>query len=344
MSYRVAMIGCGNRALGHVPGLLAEARCRVVALVDVNPEAAQKVRDQGFKDAAYYNDHRLMLEKEKPDAVVLCLWTPLHLPVFADCLAAGVKLVLSEKPMAPTWGETRRMAQLAEQSSCHLHFCHQRRFATGNRLVRQWISEGRIGKVERMDLYSPQHLLDCGTHTIDQAMSFNAESPCKWVLGAVDASKLVTYFNVSAEVQAVGMLVFQNGVRASLNVGGPDLDMGGGVRVVGSEGFIEVLWEGVIKRAVRYAEPGWSPTLPEKETHAQQITRYVHQAFDGLEQGHKVQQEGEVSWHKALRAAEVIFALYESVRRHARVTLPLTEVSDNPFLSMLQSGELKPQG
>ena len=35
---------------------------------------------------------------------------------------------------------------------------------------------------------------------------------------------------------------------------------------------------------------------------------------------------------------EIIFAFYESVRRHARIELPLTGVLDNPFLSMRAAG------
>ena len=46
---------------------------------------------------------------------------------------------------------------------------------------------------------------------------------------------------------------------------------------------------------------------------------------------------------KSFRATEIIFALYESVRRHARIELPLTGVTDNLFLTMLERGEFGPQ-
>ena len=332
--YRVALVGCGGRGREHAVGLKADARCRVVGLVDVRRETAEALRAENGWDAEVYTDVGRMLERAQPDVVVLCLWTPLHLPVFRQCAEAGVRAVLSEKPMAPTWGECLEMACLADAHACQLTFCHQRRFASGNRLARRLIAEGRIGDVKRMELYSPPNLLDCGTHTFDQALSFNGESPAKWVLGAVDASTRLNWFGVPAEGMAVGTVVFENGVRATFQTGGPDMDLWGGVRVTGSEGFLEVLWDGQFQRAVAYADPSWRPPSVEDAPGAP-VIGVVRNALDCLESG----AEPELSYKKALRASEIIFALYESVRRHARVTLPLSGMTDNPFLAMLEQGE-----
>ncbi len=334
--YRVGMIGCGNRAREHVFGLQADTRCKVVAVADVNRTAAEAMNtDFGF-GAAVYEDYRELLEREKPDVVVTCLWTPLHLQVFRDCVENGVKAVLSEKPMAPTWGECLEIAKIAEESGCLLTFCHQRRFATGNITARQLIESGTFGEIERMDLYSPPNLLDCGTHTFDQALSFNRETPAKWVLGAVDVTKTLNWFNVPSEGMFSGLLVFENGVRANIQVGGPDMDQWSGVRVIGKDGFLDVLWDGQFQRGVVYSDPSWTPpVLPEEPNHAPMLG-VIRNALDCLESG----AEPELSYKKALRAAEIIFACYESVRAHKRIELPLTGVSDNPFISMLKSGEL----
>jgi predicted dehydrogenase len=338
-TYWVAMIGCGGRAREHVPALKADGRCQIVALADVRQEAAEAMKaDFGLK-AAVYTDYREMLGRERPDVVVACLWTPLHLPVFRDCAGAGARAVLSEKPMAPTWGECLEIARIAGETGCQLTFCHQRRFAAGNRLARKLIEEGRFGKVERMDLYSPPNLLDCGTHTFDQALSFNAESPAKWALGAVDTTEILNWFGVRAEGMATGTVVFENGVRATLQVGGPDMDLWGGVRVLGSDGFLEVTWDGQFQRAVVYSDPSWQPPTVE-EPAGGPMAGVVSNALDCLGSG----AEPDLSYRKALRASEIIFALYESVRRRARVTLPLTGVTDNPFLSLLDGGEFSQAG
>ncbi len=332
-TFRTALIGCGQRGRAHAVGLKEEQRCEVVAITDVNRGAAEALNsDFGF-GAAIYEDYREMLLKEKPEVVVVCLWTRLHLPVFRDCVNSGARAVHCEKPMAHTWNDCLEMARIAEESGCQLTFSHQRRFAKGNMLVREMINKGLFGELLRMDLYSPPNLLDCGTHTIDQAFSFNNETPVKWVLGAVDASDTLNWFDVRSEITAVGTLVFENGVRANIQAGGPDQDMWGGVRVIGRKGFIEVFWDGNFGQSVIYDDPSWKPEQCDEEKDLQTM-RMVKDIYDCLISG----REPELSYKKALRASEVIFAFYESVRLNKRIELPLKGVTDNPFITMYESG------
>jgi len=99
-----------------VPGLVTDERCEVVALADVNQDTATTLSEQFSSRPVTYTDYHELLQKEKPELVVACLWTPLHLSVFRDSVAAGVRAYHSEKPMAPTWGESLKMAELAEQN------------------------------------------------------------------------------------------------------------------------------------------------------------------------------------------------------------------------------------
>jgi predicted dehydrogenase len=50
----------------------------------------------------------------------------------------------------------------------------------------------------------------------------------------------------------------------------------------------------------------------------------------------------ELAAEKALDAAELIFATWESARRRGRVEFPL-EVDDNPLEAMVESGDLHPE-
>ena len=59
--------------------------------------------------------------------------------------------------------------------------------------------------------------------------------------------------------------------------------------------------------------------------------------ISSLEEG----RESELSLEKALRATEIIFAIYESSRRRARIDLPL-QARDSAFLTMLKDGQIGP--
>ncbi len=337
-TYKVAFIGCGSRARSHVVGVQADKRLNVVALADTNTDATEQFNTDFDFNAAVYTDYQELLAAESPEIVVTCLWTPLHLPVFKACASCGVKAVLAEKPIAPTWSDCLETARLAETSGCQLTFSHQRRFAEGNLLARKMIADGVFGKILRMDLYSPKNILDCGPHTFDQAMSFNNESPAKWVLGAVDATELIKWFDVPSESFAAGLMLFENGVRANMQIGGDDFDIRNGVRVYGEKGFFEINWSGEFLGGRVYDDPAWK--VPEITHDGPAVmTAMVKEVIDCLESG----TESQVSYIKTIRAAEISFAFYESVRRHAKVELPLEGVTDNPFLSMLEAGHLGPK-
>lgn len=334
-NYKVAIIGCGGRGDKHALGFDADNRCKVTALVDIKREAAEKINKKYNFKANIYQDYREMLVREKVDIVAICLWTDLHLPVFMDCAQTGIKAALVEKPMAITWENSKKYRQIVEKTGCQLTFGHQRRFAEGNQLARKWIKQGKFGEITRMDMFSPHHILDCGTHTIDQALSFNQEKDVKWVLGAIDTRKIISIYDVKAETGAAGTMVFENDVNANIQLGLPDQEMWGGVRVEGTRGFIEVFWDGNYGKGKVYDDPQWEP--PEVNTDDEiQMKKMISNAVDSLNNG----KEPELSYKKALRAAEIIFAFYESVYRHKLIKLPLTEGIKNPFYTMLEQGQI----
>jgi predicted dehydrogenase len=122
-------------------------------------------------------------------------------------------------------------------------------------------------------------------------------------------------------------------VRAFIHAG-DDKEMATGVRLTGSGGFIELGWEGECRRAAVYADPGFRvPSVADPC----EMPAVMGNIIDCLESG----AEPELRAERALRAAEVAFAIYESSRRRGRIDLPLTPL-DNAFLAMLEGGEIGP--
>lgn len=330
---RTAVIGCGGRGRAHMAALPFDSRYEVVGICDVNQTSADNAKgDFGFDLAGTYTNHKVMLEEVKPELVITSLWTALHLPVFKDCVEAGVRFVHSEKPIAATWGECREMADLAESSGVVLTFSHQRRFAEGNLLARKWMKEGVFGAPLRLEMFSPPHFLDCGTHTFDQAMSMMDETPGRWIMAAADTSTRVNYFDVLAEGICTANLVFENGVRGTIQCGGPDMEIWGGLRMTGEKGFFEIFWDGEFKKVCVYDDPDFSAPEIQPDGESQMRAMMTH-ILDCYESG----QESEVSLQKAMRAAEIIFTGYESIRRRERLEIPCLDFDDNPIHDILGS-------
>src|SRR5437016_5819441 len=117
--YRVAVIGTGRprttegatgfgMAHSHVRGYLETGRCELAAVADINQENAAAFVEK-FGAGAVYTDYREMLAKERPDTVSICTWPHLHEPMTRAAAESGARGIYCEKPMAPTWGESKRM-------------------------------------------------------------------------------------------------------------------------------------------------------------------------------------------------------------------------------------------
>ncbi len=94
---KIAFIGCGGNANGHMNQLSQLDGARIVAVCDVQLERAQSAAEK--HNAHPYTEHRAMLERDDLDAVYLSL------PVFAhgqpelDVIARGLPFFV-EKPVA----------------------------------------------------------------------------------------------------------------------------------------------------------------------------------------------------------------------------------------------------
>jgi len=108
--YRVGIIGCGGRGRQHAQGYAACDRVSIVACADPMAENARRLAEEYQVDRVY-DDYREMLERENLDVVSVCTWTGLHHDMIIDSVEAGVRLINAEKPMAPTWGESRAIQQ-----------------------------------------------------------------------------------------------------------------------------------------------------------------------------------------------------------------------------------------
>jgi predicted dehydrogenase len=334
--FKVGIIGCGGRGNAHAQGYAASNEVQILACADPVKEKAQAMAKK-FNIPHIYEDYREMLDREKPDIVSVCTWTGLHAQMIFDAVDAGVKAIHAEKPMAPTWGESKTIYEKCSRNNVMITFCHQRRFEARFVKAKQLAHDGTIGELYRVEGFCP-NLFDWGTHWFDMFFFYNHDSPAKWVMGQIDCSQIRRVFGVPVERYGLSYIMWQNGLTGLLVTGG---DSGANCqnRLIGTKGIIEVgVPNGPALRVLSEGK-GWTvPDLHGVVPHHNGTTLSVLDLIDALKTG----REPELSGRKALQATELIFATYESARRRARIYLPL-EIEDSPLLSMLESGEVGPE-
>jgi predicted dehydrogenase len=336
--YRVGIIGAGKpwRSAGatgfgmahmHAEGYQASPDTRLIAVADVNFDNARAFQ-QRHSVAVAYQDYRDMLAQERLDIVSICTWPHLHAEMVIACAESGVRAVHCEKPMAPTFGEARRMVDACEASGTQLTFNHQRRFGVPFQAARDLLRTGAIGTLRRMEA-TCNDLFDWGTHWFDMLFFFNHETPVEWVIGQVDMRDTRTIFGVTVEGQGISQFRFHNGVTGMVltGVSAPDPLI---IRLYGDDGMIAIgQSDHAPLRLWNDSAPGWQTIEVSEGLHdAACHTRAILDLIDALNTG----REPELSARRALRATELIFATYESSRRRGRVDLPLS-IDDSPLMA-----------
>ncbi len=341
-NYRVGIIGCGRprktegatgfgMAHRHAMGYAASPHTEIVALADISLDNARAFQERHGGDMLY-EDYRQMIAEEDLDIVSVCVWPHLHAEMVLTAAEAGLQAIHCEKPIAPTFGEARRMVATCERNRVQLTFNHQRRFASPFRTARTLLKEGAIGALQSIEGRCPD-MNDWGSHWFDMMHFYNDETPAEWVLGQIDTTQIREIFGMAHETQGISHIRFQNGVDGLL-ITSIEPSASPANRLLGSEGVIEV---GVSQetpiRMCTAQTVGWQNVDPNGSIHDLDA---VQKGIVDLVEALRDKREPELSGQRALRAAELTFATYESSRRRGRVRLPL-EIDDSPLLALLNS-------
>ena len=143
---RVAMIGTGviardnGQALLQIPGVEMVNVCnRTVAKAD------SLLKELGLS-CPVYPDYHEMLEREKPDAVVINLAHHLHEECFIACAEAGADIII-EKALGRTYGECVRMMDAAKRCGIKATVCQTERYNAVYQAATDFLSKKDLGRL-----------------------------------------------------------------------------------------------------------------------------------------------------------------------------------------------------
>ena len=162
----IAAIGVGGMGFHNLLNLESQ---NIVALCDVDFNFAGKAFEK-FPDAKRYKDYRQMLDEQKDiDAVLIATPDHTHAMITIDCMKAG-KHVYCQKPLTHTIMESREVARVAKETGVVTQMGIQGHSGDGINRICEWIWDGAIGKIERVDAwcglayYPPGQDYWCTTH------------------------------------------------------------------------------------------------------------------------------------------------------------------------------------
>ena len=131
---RAALIGAGGQGRSHIDSLNPEY-IRLVAFSDIRPSMQKKARisleakyGTAARDIELMADYHKLLDRDDIEMVIIALPLHLHATAAIEAMEKG-KHVLSEKLMAKTVTDCKRMARAARKTGKMLAIGHQRHYS-----------------------------------------------------------------------------------------------------------------------------------------------------------------------------------------------------------------------
>lgn len=144
MALRLAVLGAGIIAKTFMEAAPDVADLAVVAICDINEEAARALAQP--LDIAWVTDYRAVLADDSIQAVYIALPHHLHEAATVAAAQAG-KHILLEKPMANSLAEADRMLAARERAGVKLMLGFTHRFHSELETAKRLIDAGELGRL-----------------------------------------------------------------------------------------------------------------------------------------------------------------------------------------------------
>lgn len=143
MSLKVAVIGCGKIADGHIEEIGKIEGAGVVAVCDLEPLMAEQIAVR-YGIPAHYSDLATLLEREKPDVVHITTPPKFHAPLAMMAVDAGCHVYM-EKPLAPTAAEARKLIDYVQSHGRKMTINYWPNFDPAGLMLRDLLQQGVLG-------------------------------------------------------------------------------------------------------------------------------------------------------------------------------------------------------
>jgi len=140
---RIAVAGAGLIGKRHIDIAANAERAQLAAIVDPSPEAAEIAQRYGVPLYASLTE---LLDKDRPQGVVLATPNQMHVDHALQCVAAGIP-VLVEKPIAHSLEAGLRLCQAAEAAKVPMLVGHHRRHSAIMARAVDIVQGGALGKI-----------------------------------------------------------------------------------------------------------------------------------------------------------------------------------------------------
>ena len=253
---KCAVVGAGYLGKFHAEKYASLPDCELVAVVDINEEAAKAVAHQ--HGAAALTDYQPLLGEV--DAVSIVVPTTLHHAVSKDFLNSGAH-VLVEKPITVTVAEADELIEIANRKNVILQVGHLERFNPAVLGLEDVDEKPLFIESHRLSPFNPRAndvsvVLDLMIHDIDIILALVGSE-----VERIDASG--TAVLTSGIDIANARLVFKSGCVANVTASRISMKMERKMRMFRPSSYVSIDFQNRVLTKHRTGEKEMFPGIPE---------------------------------------------------------------------------------
>lgn len=219
---RIGLIGCGGITKAHLEAY-KKMGYEVVALCDIQEQAARERQKEFYPKADIYTDHRRLLERKDIDVVDVATHPAIRFAQLEDALKAG-KHVLSQKPFVLDLRQGEKLVALARRKKLKFAINQNGRWAPYFSYARGLAQKGYLGDITSVDMtltwdhtwikgtaFERLHhivLYDFAIHWFDMVASLFGERKALGVFSFLNKAPGQT---IQSPLNAQTIISFQNG-------------------------------------------------------------------------------------------------------------------------------------
>jgi len=147
---KAALIGAGQIARQHLACLNTLPGVELAAICDLSPATAEAAAER-YRIAAWFTDHRAMLEAVRPDVVHVTTPPTSHFQLAMDSLDAGAHVIV-EKPATSSFEELEALVQRARETGRHLIEDYNYVFNHAPLEILERMESGQFGAVTHVEV------------------------------------------------------------------------------------------------------------------------------------------------------------------------------------------------
>lgn len=151
MTLRVAVVGCGKIADGHVEEIQKLKNASVVSVCDIEPIMAEQMAVR-YGIAARYSDFDVMLSEQAPDVVHVTTPPQSHFPLVQKSVAAGCHVYV-EKPLAMDVAEARSLIEAVDRAGRKMTINYWPNFDPPGLALRVLVEQGVLGDIVHVESF-----------------------------------------------------------------------------------------------------------------------------------------------------------------------------------------------